>query len=306
MNLYRHIRRVILGDLIPPLLGLSTGFLDFIPGLILASSRWLFNNFTWLLLIYPQILSIRGATWGIYSGRLTTGLHLGSFKPSLRDNTREFYTMLFSLSVLKMFNCFIIITLGSSILIFLFKSPISILIDVTFVVLSTYAISQILYFIVFEIAKYAYLKGWDPDMLTYPFASTIGDIIVTIAFITVSIVFLYYRAVIILYLLILTLFGFPVVIYSLGIDKHQFRYQISELLLSAVLTSLIVNITGYILRSMHETLIRYPSIYVIYPSILTTVGDIGAIIGSTSTTRLALKGRIFVANTKSFITEIFI
>ena len=45
----------------------------------------------WAIFLYPGILSVRGAIGGLFSGHLGTGLHLGSIKPVLRQNTNDFY-----------------------------------------------------------------------------------------------------------------------------------------------------------------------------------------------------------------------
>ncbi|MFH1180162.1 MAG: hypothetical protein V1710_07375, partial [Candidatus Bathyarchaeota archaeon] len=63
--------------------------LGIIAGSILAESYGIFQEHPWALLVFPGLLSNRGAIGGLFSGRLSTGLHLGTIRPQIRGNTRE-------------------------------------------------------------------------------------------------------------------------------------------------------------------------------------------------------------------------
>ena len=62
--------------------------LGIIAGSVLAESYEVFNQHPWAILIFPGLLSNRGAIGGLFSGRLSTGLHLGTILPSYRNNYR--------------------------------------------------------------------------------------------------------------------------------------------------------------------------------------------------------------------------
>jgi len=48
----------------------------------------------WILLIFPILLTVRGALNGAFCGRLTTSLHIGSILPSFLKNTEEYYSLI--------------------------------------------------------------------------------------------------------------------------------------------------------------------------------------------------------------------
>lgn len=88
-------------------LGQSLLSLSFNPaGLLAGTFIFLyFDVFTlapWALALFPGILSIRGAIGGLFSGRLSTGLHLGTIKPSYTENTREFYSLFYAIVTLTL------------------------------------------------------------------------------------------------------------------------------------------------------------------------------------------------------------
>ncbi|RJS88199.1 hypothetical protein CW705_09400, partial [Candidatus Bathyarchaeota archaeon] len=73
-------------------------------GLLAGSIFLLFSNMfsvaPWLIMIYPSIISMRGVIGGFFSGRLSTALHLGTIRPTLLNNTRDFKILIFSVIIL--------------------------------------------------------------------------------------------------------------------------------------------------------------------------------------------------------------
>jgi cation transporter-like permease len=55
-----------------------------------------------------------------------------------------------------------------------------------------------------------------------------------------------------------------------------------------VLVALIVNITGYLLEHIGRVVWAGSTLFLVYPAMIDTIGDVGAIVGSTATTKLAL------------------
>lgn len=58
-------------------------------GLIVAFQFNVFQLAPWAIAVYPVVLSARGVVSGLFSGRLSTGLHLGTIYPKLRGNSKE-------------------------------------------------------------------------------------------------------------------------------------------------------------------------------------------------------------------------
>jgi mgtE-like transporter len=77
-------------------------------------------------------------------------------------------------------------------------------------------------------------------------------------------------------------------------QEPEFTKTLKESLLTLITVSFIINVAGTFLGKVNE-LIRWRSeiyevypVYVVYPALIDTIGDVGAVVGSTSTTKLAL------------------
>jgi cation transporter-like permease len=55
-------------------------------GFILASYLGVFKLAPWTIALYPALVSAKGVTGGLLSGRLSTALHLGTMRPSFFAN----------------------------------------------------------------------------------------------------------------------------------------------------------------------------------------------------------------------------
>jgi mgtE-like transporter len=71
-------------------------------------------------------------------------------------------------------------------------------------------------------------------------------------------------------------------------NERVYVKTIREFFLTLVSVAFIVNVTGATLGMIKESIGRKPEVYTVYPAIIDTVGDVGSIIGSTATTKLAL------------------
>ena len=91
-------------------------------------------------------------------------------------------------------------------------------------------------------------------------------------------------------ILILNIIFISFVLYILvkNLNETKFVATIKEFLLTLAFVTLIVNVTGSFLTKISGATGNGTKIYAVYPAIITTVGGVGSIIGSTVTTKLAL------------------
>ena len=75
------------------ILSLSFNFGGLLAG-TLAVYFSVFSITPWAIALFPGILSVRGAIGGLFSGHLSTDLHLGTIKASNTKNTKTFYLLL--------------------------------------------------------------------------------------------------------------------------------------------------------------------------------------------------------------------
>jgi len=224
---------------------------------------------------------------GLFCGRLSTALHLGTIQPRLFGNTKSFY-LLFQAIVIMTFEASLMMSLIAA----LFRGFGEFL-GLINVFMATMALALIVISpLTLTVSFISFKHGLDPDIILYPIESTVADLLITSIYITVLSLFLAnslfwgYVLAFISSALLLTSAFFLVK----NAREPEFVKTLKESLLTLVLVSFIVNVAGATLGKVEE-LIRgkeLSQIYVVYPALIDTIGDVGAVVGSTATTKLAL------------------
>jgi mgtE-like transporter len=259
-------------------------------GFTVASHLNVFQLSPWAIAVYPAILTARGVISGLFSGRLSTALHIGTIHPRLRGNTKNFY-MLFKSIVVITLETSVAMSLVSMIFGGLFWGiAFAAFSDILIVISATMILGLTNSLVTIEIAFISFKKGLDPDVIVYPVMSTVADIVITLCYVfTLNLFFLsgFVGRYIVIFLgvafITLVLDVLPRCIHDQGFVK-----TIKESFLTVVFVAFIVNVTGTILKGISEIVGRRKEIYTVYPALIDTVGDVGSVVGSTATTKLAL------------------
>ncbi len=241
----------------------------------------------WILLIFPILLTVRGALNGAFCGRLTTSLHIGSILPSFLKNTEEYYSLIASILFLGVVNGFI-----ATLVVAMFTRVYIQVIVSLLVIPAVFIITSLFSIILTSLAGFFTFKtGLDPDKIVYPVMSTINDIAIS-AILLGIIIFLQPWDI-----LICILRGIPfflVLIIPIGcvISKFRkstmFRKTIIEAYLGILFSLAMSSFAGMLLTLLEKKLGILPGVLAILPAIMDTNGDIGSIIVSTITTKLHL------------------
>jgi mgtE-like transporter len=162
--------------------------------------------------------------------------------------------------------------------------------DIITVVVATMALGLTLSILTIKVAFVTFTRGLDPDMVVYPIMSTVADIFITLCYVIVLNGFFVFDfagksaiAVIILVHLLLVLYIIPK-----NFKEQDFRKNLKESLFTMLFVSVIVNVTGTVLKNISAKVANRKEIYTVYPAVNDVVGDVGAVVGSTAATRLAL------------------
>ncbi|MEM3565514.1 MAG: magnesium transporter [Candidatus Bathyarchaeia archaeon] len=256
-------------------------------GTIIAFNSGLFAKAPWAVVIYPPILSARGVIGGLFCGRLSTALHLGTVKPRLFGNTKSFY-LLFQAIVIMTFEASLMMSLIAVLL-----NGFGEFLGLINVFMATMALALVVISpLTLTVSFVSFKHGLDPDIILYPIESTAADLLITSIFITVLGLFLTnsflwgYVFTFISLVLLLTSAFFLVK----NAKEPEFIKTLKESLLTLVLVSFIVNVAGVTLGKVEEFIRgkELSQVYVVYPALIDTIGDVGAVVGSTATTKLAL------------------
>ncbi len=260
-----------------------------IGGFLIALQLGVFQLSPWAIALYPAVVSIKGVTTGLLTGRLSTALHLGTVYPRFFGNTKSFY---------KLIGAMVVLTLATSATI----SVIAMLFGTLFwgvtiaefpailtVMVATLSLGLLITLITVEFTFISFKKSLDPDTIVYPVTSTIANIIIT--FLYIGVLNLYFSDVtgqwaIILFGLInvfLVLFILP-----FNIRQAEFRSIIKESLPTMLLVAFVVNITGTLLKGISNLADGRREIYTVYPAIIDVIGDAGIVVGSAATVKFTL------------------
>lgn len=267
----------------------SFGLGGLFAGLMFASQLGIFELAPWVITLYPIVTSAKGVGSGLLSGRLSTGLHLGTIYPRFFGNTKIFY---------KLMEALIVITLVTSVTI----CAISLVFGTLFwgitwadfhailsIVVATLALGLLLSFVTIKVSFISFQRGLDPDVFVYPVMSTVADVFITLCYIAVINVF-FFGVTGQWFIGLACLIPVFIVFYILSKNQHETEFikTLKESMVTILLVSLLVNITGTVLLGISKFILERIEIYTIYTALIGTIGNVGSVVGSTATTKLAL------------------
>jgi len=291
------------------LLAFTVNVFGLVAGTLMALHFGLFSKEPWIILLYPAILSSRGVVGGLLCGRLSTGLHLGLIQPKFLGNTKYFHLLIEVLLILTF-----ITSLFTGLVAFFFAflfwgiSATSFM-GILMLVIATMSLSLLLVSpLTIAVSFFSFKKGLDPDIVLYPIQSTAADILVTFCYIIALTLFFSYGNFGLFFLgTVCTVLTISTFYFSLrNRSETTFVRTVYEAVSTLLLVSFIVNVTGSFLGKIGQLIGNTPEIYIVYPALIDTIGDVGAVVGSTATTKLAL-GTLnpSIFSIKTHATEIF-
>jgi mgtE-like transporter len=258
-------------------------------GFMIAVQLGVFQLSPWAIALYPAVVSVKGVITGLLTGRLSTALHLGTVYPRFFGNSKSFY---------KLIGAMVVLTLATSVTI----SVISILFGSLFwgitmadfpailaVMVATLSLGLLITLITVKFTFISFKRSLDPDTIVYPAISTVADIVIT--FLYIAVLNLYFSGSVGQWAIIL--FGLINVFLVLIILPRNFREAeflkiVKESLPTMLLVAFMVNITGTVLKGIANLADGRREIYTVYPAMIDMMGDVGLVVGSTATTKLAL------------------
>ena len=261
-----------------------------IAGFTIALQLGVFQLSPWAIALYPAVVSVKGVITGLLTGRLSTALHLGTVYPKFFGNTKTFY---------KLVGTMVVLTLATSATI----SAIAIVFGTVFwgisvsdfpailtVMVATLSLGLLITLITVKFTFMSFKSSLDPDTIVYPAVSTVADIVIT--FLYIGVLNLYFsggqvgRWTIIIFGLINVFL--VLIIIPRNLRDKEFLKIIKESLPTMLLVAFMVNITGTVLKGISNLAAGRREIYTAYPAMIDMMGDVGLVVGSAATTKLAL------------------
>jgi len=241
-----------------------------------------------LIILIPAAIGMRGNIFASLGSRLGTYLHTGQITPDFKKSR------ILNQNVSSSATLTLITSIYLGILAALVASIIGLEADVIDMLLISTAAgflsAVIMLIFTVVIAFLSYRRGWDPDNMTAPLITLVGDML-TLPFLFVSLIFVLgityeIKMMFLAVIVILTLITIP---YSLSEKSKPYYSSILRESLPVLLVCGFLGIfSGAILGGRIEGLIAVPSILIMLPAFLEDGGAIGGILAARLSSSLHL------------------
>lgn len=263
-----------------------------IAGTIIAFQFDVFSISPWSVAAYPAILSARGIIGGLFSGRLSTALHLGTIFPRILKNTKNF-RVLFSAVITLTFEVSVMMSFFSTVFgSFFWGVTLADLPNILAVILATMTLGLFIALVTIGVSFISFKHGLDPDVFLYPAVSAMSDVLITSFYIIILSLFFSSTSSGQWFVALLGLSLTTFAVYSLlrNSSEKEFIKTLKESFLTLIFVAVIVNITGTILGRINTRvhMTGESAVFIVYPALMAIIGGVGAVIGSTATTKLAV------------------
>ncbi|MHA1126092.1 MAG: magnesium transporter [Candidatus Heimdallarchaeota archaeon] len=253
----------------------------------------------WILLMYGPLLAARGDI-AVLAGKLGTGLHLGTVKPSFRNNTEVYKSLVASTLTIAMLDAFLVGIVCYVMNLFIFPVGIRVVNPVLFFVipLIVMAIAALISTqITSAVSFFTYKKGLNPDVYVIPVMSTINNILITCIYAATLAIIKPWggdtevngetvfavaegRELLGAYIGIipaaLAIAGIIYVIIKNRKD-HEYKKMMKEAVFAVFASAIIGTITGFTLTKGEVALEEFPQLLIAFPALIGTVVDQTAI-----------------------------
>ena len=159
---------------------------EILTGIILGSMEQAFLFLPGLIILIPAMMQIRGIISGSFNARLSTALHIGTIKPSLRNNTSSFKKNII-VNIILIVIAPIWLSFFAWLICFLFHLPNIGFLGFLFVTLLSGVFSGIILTLLSVLMSIVtFRQGLDPDIIVNPLIAIIGDFFSILTFFLVS------------------------------------------------------------------------------------------------------------------------
>ncbi len=267
-------------------------------GIFLGINSHLFLIFPGLIVLIPAAIGMRGNIFAAMGSRMGSAMHLGSLAKFewkniiVRNNVYSTFTLTVVFSVF--------LGVAAKAMMAIFNIPSMSLSSMVLVSFLAGIISGVfLLFLTFFIAFMSYKKGWDPDNVTSPLITGLGDLFTMPALIFSGYFILSVQD----HLLVLDMIVLAIFLVTVGLTAAAFMRHKEEKFISKesnyksiifqtsailFLTTLINIIGGIVIQSNIEKIVTVPIIFMFIPVFLEEGGNIGNILASRLSTKLHL------------------
>jgi len=267
-------------------LGLNTST-SLVAGAFLGSIASTFEDLPGLLVLVPAAIGLRGNIFGAFGNRISTSIHAGGFRLSVRRDTVLGQNVLGAA----------ILTLGMSLLLAVAAKVIAVglslegsipLADLVLVsVVGGVLGSIVVMAATLGLAGGAVRYGWDLDNVTAPLVSTLGDVL-TLPALFIATGLLGYAVLTPTLGILAMVLALVVLVVGWRAKLADLRRIVRESVPILLVAGSVSAMAGVALEKSFDSFARYPALLIMVPAALSSAGALGGILSGRLSSKLLL------------------
>jgi len=258
-----------------------------VAGAVLGSITNTFERLPGLLVMVPAAIGLRGNVFSALGNRLSTAIHLGNFRLSMRRQTLMGQNVAASL-VLTLTLSLLLAVVAKTVAVALGVMHTISVLDLALISIVGGALASVVVLVATVLLAAGSVRyGWDLDNLTAPLVSTLGDVLTLPALFVAS---LLVDVRVVAAVLGVTMTAMAVAAFVLAWRSRQevLRRVVREstpILFAAACLSTMAGIT---IEKRLSTFATYPALLILFPAFISSAGALGGILSSRLSTKLHL------------------
>jgi mgtE-like transporter len=258
-----------------------------VAGAVLGAITDTFQRFPGLLVLVPAAIGLRGNVFSALGNRLSTAIHLGNFRLSVRRQTLMGQNVAASLVLTLMLSLLLAVVAKTVSVALGVMNTISIL-DLALVSIVGGAIASVVVLVAtIALAAGSVRYGWDLDNLIAPLVSTLGDVL-TLPALWVASLILDVDAVAHVLGIVTALAVLVVFAMAWRSKEEVLRRVVRESLPILFAAACLSTMAGIAIEKRLGTFSTYPALLILFPAFISSAGALGGILSSRLSTKLHL------------------
>jgi mgtE-like transporter len=259
-----------------------------IAGAVLGSITDTFERLPGLLVLVPAAIGLRGNVFSALGNRLSTAIHLGNFRLSVRRQTLMGQNVAASM-VLTLFLSLLLAVVAKVVAVALGVTHTISVLDLALVSIVGGALASLVVLVATIVLAAGSVRfGWDLASLTAPLVSTLGDVLTLPA--------LWLASLLVDVKVLAHVLGALVVVFVIGVFVAAWRSRDAGVLQRVVRESTPIlfaaaclsTMAGITIEKRLTTFANFPALLILFPAFISSAGALGGILSSRLSTKLHL------------------
>ncbi|NHJ86568.1 MAG: hypothetical protein FK734_13970 [Asgard group archaeon] len=255
------------------------------------------EHIKWIVLVYGPLLAARGDI-AVLAGKLGTGLHLGTVKPTFRKNTPIYRSLVASVLTIAMLDAVLVGAITYVMNLITFNDAIKVTNPLPFIVIPIIVMSiaaLISVQITSAVSFFVYKRGLNPDIFVIPVMSTVNNVLITVIYALTLMILSPWGSTLIdipgvgevypvatssdliaSYIAIIPAALFlagSIYIIIKNVKEDAYRKMMKEAVPAVFASAFIGTITGVTLSKGEIALEKYPQLLIAFPALIGTLVD---------------------------------